>query len=381
LKIFNTLSGLKNKATPRNGNLSILICGPTVYDFSHVGHARILLFYDLVARYLMLNGVRTTAILNITDIDPKISFRAKEEMSSAAEISNRFINELLIDIHSLDINTLKIAKTSDHIETAIKLIRGLLSKKRAYFANGNVYLDTSLLPSYGKLSRMSRKDLFNSRVDIGPGKKNPYDILLWNGSDDFGQKYYDEFLGAGVPWWHMQDCSVAMSIFNGIYCMHGGATELIYPHHESLMAQLQMLTSDQQPVKIWNHIGLVSYKGKKMSKSFGNIIRIRDLVRKYNRNIIRLYLFSKHYRQPFMFSQSELNKFYLMDEIIASAFKEDVRTKIPHHHKTRLTNEFASHIENDVNTPAALELMIEIARKRESITDLRYMARIFGLIY
>ena len=169
----------------------------------------------------------------------------------------------------------------------------------------------------------------------------------------------------------MQDCSVAMSIFNGIYCMHGGATEIIYPHHESLMAQLQMLTSDQQPVKIWNHIGLVSYKGKKMSKSFGNIIRIRDLVRKYNRNIIRLYLFSKHYRQPFMFSQSELNKFYLMDEIIASAFKEDVGTKIPDHHKTRLTNEFTSHIENDVNTPAALELMIEIARKRESIANLR----------
>jgi cysteinyl-tRNA synthetase len=380
LKIFNTLSGLKNKATPRNGNLSILICGPTVYDFSHVGHARILLFYDLVARYLALSGVRTTAILNITDIDPKISFRAKEEMSSAAEISNRFINELLIDIHSLEINTLEIAKTSDHIETATKLIRGLLSKKRAYFANGNVYLDTSLLPSYGKLSRMSRRDLFNSRVDIGPGKKNPYDILLWNGSDDFGQKYYDEYLGAGVPWWHMQDCSVAMSIFNGIYCMHGGAIELIYPHHESLMAQLQALTSNNQPVKIWNHIGLVSYKGKKMSKSFGNIIRIRDLIRKYNPNIVRLYLFSKHYRQPFVFSQSELSKFYLTDKIIASALRGDVRTKIPHR-KTNLTNEFISHIENDVDTPAALELMIEIARKREFITDLRYMARIFGLVY
>ena len=380
MKIFNTLSGLKNKATPRNGNLSILICGPTVYDFSHVGHARILLFYDLVARYLVLSGVRTTAILNITDIDPKISFRAKEEMSSAAEISNRFINELLIDIHSLEINTLEIAKTSDHIETATKLIRGLLSKKRAYFANGNVYLDTSLLPSYGKLSRMSRRDLFNSRVDIGPGKKNPYDILLWNGSDDFGQKYYDEYLGAGVPWWHMQDCSVAMSIFNGIYCMHGGAIELIYPHHESLMAQLQALTSNHQPVKIWNHIGLVSYKGKKMSKSFGNIIRIRDLIRKYNPNIVRLYLFSKHYRQPFVFSQSELSKFYLTDKIIASALRGDVRTKIPHR-KTRLTNEFISHIENDVDTPAALELMIEIARKREFITDLRYMARIFGLVY
>ncbi|MGC2683127.1 MAG: class I tRNA ligase family protein [Candidatus Nitrosopolaris sp.] len=380
LRIFNTLSGLKDKATPRDGILKMLICGPTVYDFSHLGHARILLFYDLVARYLMLSGMRTTAILNITDVDPKISFRAKEERSSAADISNRFINELFIDIQSLGINTLSIARTSDYVETARKLILGLLSEKRGYFANGNIYLDTSSLVSYGKLSRMSRQDLVNRRVDIAPGKKNPSDILLWNGSDDFGQKYYDSLLGEGVPWWHMQDSSVAMSIFNGIYDIHGGATELVYPHHESVLAQLRTLTSNQQPVKIWNHVGLVSINGKKMSKSFGNIIRIRDLLRKYGSNIIRLYLFSKHYRQPLVFSQSELDKFYSTDETIASALWEDVDTKNLHC-RTRLTNEFTSYIENDVNTSAALELMIETARKRESIADLRYMVRIFGLVY
>ena len=365
---------------PTDGNLRMLICGPTVYDFSHLGHARILLFYDLVARYLTLSGIRTTAILNITDIDPKISLRAKEEMSSAADISNRFINELLIDIQSLGISTLSIARTSDYIETARKLTLGLLSKKRAYFASGNVYLDTSSIVSYGKLSQMSLEDLVNNRVDIAPGKKNPNDILLWNGSDDFGQSYYDEYLGVGVPWWHMQDSSVAMSIFNGKYDIHGGAIELVYPHHESIMAQLRVITSNQQPVKIWNHVGLVNIKGKKMSKSFGNTIRIRDLIRKYNSNIIRLYLFSKHYRQPFMFSQSELDTFYSIDEIIASALWRDAGSKIPHR-KTRLTNEFTSYIENDINTPAALELLIDTARKRESITDLRYMVRIFGLVY
>ncbi|MDP9288896.1 MAG: class I tRNA ligase family protein [Thermoproteota archaeon] len=380
MRIFNTLSGMEEKATSRDGNLRMLICGPTVYDFSHLGHARILLFYDLVARYLILSGKRTTAILNITDIDPKISLRAKEERSSAADISNRFIKELMIDIQSLGINTLCIARTSDYVETAKKIILELLGKKRAYFSNGNIYLDTSSLVSYGKLSQMSREDLINSRVDIAPGKKNPNDILLWNGIDDFGQKYYDKSLGVGVPWWHMQDASVAMSIFNGLYDMHGGATELVYPHHESLLAQLQVLTSNQLPVKIWNHVGLVSINGKKMSKSFGNIIRIRDLIRKYNSNIIRLYLFSKHYRQPFMFSQSELDKFYSTDETIASALWKDIGTKIPHR-RTRLTKEFTSYIENDVNTPAALELLIETAREGESIADLRYMVRIFGLVY
>jgi cysteinyl-tRNA synthetase len=380
LRIFNTLSGLKEKATPRDGNFRMLICGPTVYDFSHLGHARILLFYDLVAKYLMSSGKRTRAILNITDIDPKISLRAKEERSSAADISNRFIKELMIDIQSLGINTLCIARTSDYIETAKKLILELLSKKRAYFSNGNIYLDASSLVSYGKLSHMSREDLVNSRVDIAPGKKNPSDILLWNGIDDFGQKYYDKSLGVGVPWWHMQDSSVAMSIFNGLYDIHGGATELVYPHHESLLAQLQVLTSNQRPVKIWNHVGLVSINGKKMSKSFGNIIRIRDLIRKYNSNIIRLYLFSKHYRQPFMFSRSELDKFYSTDETIANALWKDIGTKIPSR-RTRLTKEFTSYIENDVNTPAALELMMETAREGESIADLRYMVRIFGLVY
>lgn len=380
MRIFNTLSGLKEKATPSDGNLRMLICGPTVYDFSHLGHARILLFYDLVVKYFMSSGKRATAILNITDIDPKISLRAKEEGSSAADISNRFIKELMIDIQSLGINTLCIARTSDYVETAKKLILELLDKKRAYFSNGNIYLDTSSLVSYGKLSQMSREDLINSRVDIAPGKKNPNDILLWNGIDDFGQKYYDKSLGVGVPWWHMQDASVAMLIFNGLYDIHGGATELVYPHHESLLAQLQVLTTNQRPVKIWSHVGLVSINGKKMSKSFGNIIRIRDLIRKYNSNIIRLYLFSKHYRQPIMYSQSELDKFYSTDETIASALWRETGTKIPHR-RTRLTKEFTSYIENDVNTPAALELMIDTAREGESIADLRHMVRIFGLVY
>ena len=380
MRVFNTLSGLKDKAIPRNGNFRMLICGPTVYDFSHLGHARILLFYDLVARYLMLSGIRTTAILNITDIDPKLSSRAKDERSSAEDISNRFVNELLIDIKSLGIYTLSIARTSDYVKTARRLILGLLNNKRAYFASGNVYLDTSSVVSYGSLSQISRDDLVNRRVDIAPGKKNPNDILLWNGSDDFGQKYYDDSLGVGVPWWHMQDSSVAMSIFNGIYDMHGGATELVYPHHESIMAQLRTLTSNQKPVKIWNHVGLVNVDGKKMSKSFGNVLRIRDLIRKYNSNVIRLYLFSKHYRQPIMFSDSELAKFHSADEILSNALWEDINTKIPHR-RTKLTNKFTSYIENDVNTPAALELMIETAKKRQSIPELRYMVRIFGLVY
>ena len=378
LRIFNTLSRQKDEVLSRDNTARILVCGPTVYDFSHFGHARILLFYDLVARYLEQKGMNTTAILNITDIDPKISFRAKEEGSSATEISNRFINELLIDIRSLGIETFSIARTSDYLETAKDLIRGLVTEKRAYFTNNNVYLDTSSLASYGWLSRMSRDELINSRVDIAKGKKNPSDILLWNGSDDFGQTYHDNFLGTGVPWWHIQDSSVAMSIFDGKYDIHGGAIELVYPHHESIIAQLQVLTSSQQPVKIWNHVGLVTINGKKMSKSFGNVVRIRDMLHKYGSNIIRLYLFSRHYRQPFKFSQSELDKYCFINDKIASSLWRTVGTS--NQSSSKLRQKFTSYIENDMNTPAALQLMTEAAT-RHDLTDLKYMTRIFGLSY
>lgn len=378
MRIFNTLSRQKEEVLSRDNTARILVCGPTVYDFSHFGHARILLFYDLLARYLEQKGMKTTAILNITDIDPKISFRAKEEGSSAAEISNRFINELLIDIRSLGIETFSIARTSDYLETAKNLILGLVTEKRAYFTNNNVYLDTSSLASYGRLSRMSRDELINSRVDIAKGKKNPSDILLWNGSDDFGQTYHDNFLGTGVPWWHIQDSSVAMSIFDGKYDIHGGAIELVYPHHESIIAQLQVLTSSQQPVKIWSHVGLVTMNGKKMSKSFGNVVRIRDMLHKYSSNIVRLYLLSRHYRQPFKFSQSELDKYCFINDKIASSLWRTVSTS--NQSSSKLRQKFTRYMENDMNTPAALQLMIEAAT-RHDLTDLKYMTRIFGLSY
>lgn len=378
MRIFNTLSRQKDEALSRDNTARILVCGPTVYDFSHFGHARILLFYDLLARYLEQKGMKTTAILNITDIDPKISFRAKEEGSSAAEISNRFINELLIDIRFLGIETFSIARTSDYVETAKNLVRGLVTDKRAYFTNGNVYLDTSSLASYGRLSRMSRDELINSRVDIANGKKNPSDILVWNGSDDFGQKYYDNYLGTGVPWWHIQDSSVAMSLFNGKYDIHGGAIELVYPHHESIIAQLQVLTSSQQPVKIWNHVGLVTVNGRKMSKSFGNVVRIRDMLQKYGSNIIRLYLFSRHYRQPFKFLQSELDKYCFINDKIASSLWRTAGTS--NQSSSKLKQKFTRYIENDMNTPAALQVLIEAATHHDP-TDLKYMTRIFGLNY
>src|SRR5919202_1196008 len=368
--------------------VKIFICGPTVYDYSHLGHARVFLFYDLMGRYFIFRDFRPIVIVNITDIDPKISFKAKLESISQRKLSTKYLEELLIDLSSLGINgTLNFARASDYVESSKEIVKKLLRKNVAYSTSGNMFLDTTRLPSYGKLSGMTRQELDNARLDISPGKRNPSDILLWNTVDDLGEKYSDEFLGSGVPWWHLQDSSIAISNFNGHYDIHGGAVDLIYPHHESHRAQLQVLTSCERPVKYWTHVGLLTVGSKKMSKMLHNTIRIRDLLKKYDSNIIRLYIFSNNYRSQFDFSLSRLDRFREVDDIIANAFiRSDKASSEFYYHKydqttKRYLNNCVKCIEDAFATPKALEIMIDTAKSDRSFAALKQMVKIFGLRY
>src|SRR5919202_1988292 len=350
--------------------VKIFICGPTVYDYSHVGHARIFLFYDLMTRYFVFKDLHPIVIVNITDIDPKISFKAKMESISQHKLSTKYLEELLVDMSLLGIDgTLNFARASDYVEISKEIIKKLLRNKVAYYTGGNIFLDTAGLSSYGKLSGMSRFDLDNARLDIAPGKHNPSDILLWNAADEFDEKYFDKTLGNGVPWWHLQDSSIAMSNFNGHYDIHGGAVDLIYPHHESHLAQLQVLTSSERPVRYWTHVGLLTLGAKKMSKTLNNTIRIRDMLKKYSSNILRLYIFSNHYRSPFEFSLSRLDNFRNVDEVIASAFIHGSRDS-DRQCKTirkKYLSKFIRCIEDDFDTPQALEIMIDTAKSDKSL--------------
>jgi len=364
--------------------VKIFICGPTVYDYSHLGHARIFLFYDIMTRYFIFKDLHPIVIVNITDIDPKISFKAKVEGISPHKLATKFLKELLVDISLLGINiTLNFARASDYVDFSKEIIKKLIRNKMAYSTSGKIFLDTTGLSTYGKLSGMTRYDLENARLDIDPGKHNPSDILLWNAADDFDEKYFDKTLGNGVPWWHLQDSSIAMSNFNGHYDIHGGAVDLIYPHHESHLAQLQVLTSSERPVKYWTHVGLLTLGAKKMSKSLDNTIRIRDVLKRYNSNILRLYIFSNHYRSPFEFSLSRLDNFRDVDEVIAKAFihsdrNNDRRCKTS---RKKYLSKFIRCIEDDFDTPQALETMIDAAKSDKSLAALIDMVNIFGLRY
>jgi cysteinyl-tRNA synthetase len=334
-----------------------------------------------MTRYMRFKGLTPIVIVNITDIDPKIPIRASIEGLSIEALTNKYIDELYNDLLSCDIITsFNFVRVSDYVNTAAKLVTNLLERKLAYSRNGNIYLDTTRLNSYGKLSQMNKSDLDNRRLDIGPGKINPSDILIWNASDEFGQKYYHKILGSGIPWWHMQDSSVVMSNFNGIYDIHGGGTELIYPHHESHLAQLEVLTSSSCPIRYWTHVGLVKIQGRKMSNSIGNTIKIRDILKRYNSNTLRLYFFSQHYRESIIFSESKLNKFEIIDKNISNAI-DNVLACEESSNNSKLLTKFIRYIEDDFDTPRALDLLINTARSHDEVNDLKNMVNTFGLQY
>lgn len=350
----------------------MFVCGPTVYDDIHAGHARMLLFFDLVSRYLRYKGKKVTALVNITDIDPKISARAQSEGVNPQHLAQEYADRFLVDMSALGMDGFVFARVSDYTDMAKQLITKLLKEGKAYSADGNVYLDTMAIKGFGELSMSTRQELDNCRLDISPGKRSPSDILVWNASDIVG--FADKDLGAGIPWWHMQDSSVAMANFGGTYDVHGGATELVYPHHEFHLSQLKVLTSMARPVRIWSHVGLVYSGRKKMSKSAGNVITIRQLLEKHNTNTIRLYFYSKPYRKQFDFSEQDLAKFEEIDQAISAKIQSKTN-----HAKSNLKS-FLRHLEDDFDSPSALNAVIDSARSGNG-KDLQVMAGILGLRY
>ncbi|MDQ3838571.1 MAG: class I tRNA ligase family protein, partial [Thermoproteota archaeon] len=293
MRVFNTLSKkdqlfrISNRHTlhKTEKQFKIFVCGPTVYDYCHLGHARIILFYDLVARFLRYTGSNVVFVMNVTDVDPKVSARAKRYGVSPEKVSDKFFHQLFTDLSLLDVTGLSLARVSDYVAEARQLASDLLKKGAAYSLSANIYLDTAKIKAFGQMSGMSRSRLNDMRLDLATNKRSPADILLWNTSDDIGYTYKDKTLGEGFPTVHLQDLSVIMALYAGTYHIHGGATDLVYPHHETLLGQLIALTSLRRPVKCWTHVGLLMNKGSKMSNSLGNAIQIRRIHRRYGRNI------------------------------------------------------------------------------------------------
>ena len=307
LKVYNTLTRHLDDFEPIHpGRVNMFVCGPTVYDVSHIGHGKSYVAYDIIARYLRKKGYSVFFVLNITDIDDKIINRAKETKEDPLKLSERYAQAFYKDMKDLHVNSINLyAKASDFIPEIIGQIKGLVDKGIGYKIAGGVHYDISKFPEYGKLSRQNLEQLTVHRVDPDPEKRNPGDFVLWKAQKP-GEIAWDSPWGKGRPGWHIEDTAITLTYFGATYDLHGGGTELIFPHHEAEIAQAEGLTGEKPLAKYWAHTGLLSIKGQEMHKSLGNFVPIQEAIEKAGVEALRVLYASTHYRSPLDYTEETL---------------------------------------------------------------------------
>ena len=309
LRVYNTLTRKYEVFEPITpGIVRMYVCGPTVYDYSHLGHARTYVAFDVIKRYLILKGYDVIHVQNITDIDDKIINRAREEGKSWREIADRFTKDYLESLEKLNIHVHIHPRVSEHIKDIIEFIEELIERGYAYVApSGSVYFNVDKYDDYGKLSGRLKKELWSQEEEFIKEKKNPYDFALWKAAKP-GEPWWESPWGKGRPGWHIE-CSVMSSKYLGEqFDIHGGGQDLIFPHHENERAQSEARFGRRPWVKYWLHAGLFRVSGEKMSKSLGNIITLKEAFKKWRPEVIRLWLATIHYRRPVEFSEEALKQ-------------------------------------------------------------------------
>ncbi|MDP8002606.1 MAG: cysteine--tRNA ligase, partial [Caldisphaera sp.] len=288
--------------------VSMYVCGPTVYDYTHIGHARTFVVFDSIRRYLSLKGYNVTYVQNITDIDDKIINKANELRTSWDKIADSYTKDYLENLNRLNIRIDLHPRVTQHINEIINFIQGLIDKGFAYMTkNGSVYFNVDKYPNYGRLSGNFNKNLWNQGEEIVSEKKNPYDFALWKSAKP-NEPFWESPWGKGRPGWHIE-CSVMSSRYLGKHIdIHGGGSDLIFPHHENEIAQSEAFFNETPWVKYWLHTSMLTIKGEKMSKSLGNIISLNEAISKWGTEILRLWLLSSHYRAVIEYSEQSLNQ-------------------------------------------------------------------------
>ncbi len=308
LRLYNTLTGQKEEFTPLTpGKVGMYVCGVTVYDYCHVGHARAAIVFDTVYRYLQHLGYEVNYIRNFTDIDDKIINRANEENIGWQEVTEKFIQAFNEDMGQLNIADPNVEpKATDHIDGMLDMVSSLIDQGKAYVAEGDVYFSIRNFPEYGKLSGRNLDDMMaGARVEPGEHKRDPMDFALWKKSKP-NEPSWDSPWGPGRPGWHIECSAMGRHFLGTRFDIHGGGKDLVFPHHENEIAQSQGC-SGTPPVKYWLHNGFVNINQEKMSKSLGNFFTIRDILKRYHPEVLRLFLLSHHYRGPIDFADQYLN--------------------------------------------------------------------------
>lgn len=309
MRVFNTLTGKKEEFIPLDDRkVRMYVCGVTVYDYCHVGHARSAVVFDVIRRYLRYRGYDVTFVRNFTDIDDKIIKKANEEGIPWHEVARKYTEEFYRDMDALGVERADIEpKATEYINEMIEVIKTLIEKGHAYVVNGDVYFSVSSFPEYGKLSKRDRSSMLaGARVEIDERKRDPMDFALWKASKP-GEPSWPSPWGPGRPGWHIECSAMSMKNLGETFDIHGGGADLIFPHHENEIAQSEAYTG-KPFARYWIHNGFITIDKEKMSKSLGNFFTIREVLNKYDPEVLRFFLLSTHYRSPVEFSEDSLRE-------------------------------------------------------------------------
>jgi len=390
LRFYNTLTNKKETFSPiQGGKVGIYVCGITVYDVCHVGHARSAVVFDVITRYFHYRGYDVTYVKNYTDIDDKIIVKANAEGKTIFDVSERYIKE-----HDEDMDTLRILRptitprATEHIKGMIHLISALVDKGLAYVVDSDVYYSVGGFDGYGKLSGRSTDEMLaGARVEVSEKKKDPLDFALWKASKE-GEPWWESPWGKGRPGWHIECSVMSQHFFGGTFDIHGGGEDLIFPHHENEIAQSEGATGEPL-ANYWIHNGFVRINQEKMSKSLGNIFTIKDIVKNYHPEVLRFFMLQSHYKSPVDFSEESLaeartgmDRFYstlkAMKEALAgcgdlsaiSAGDLSTRYREVYDRIVSLPDRFKEAMDDDFHTPKAIGYIFDAVRAVNSyMTD------------
>ena len=372
MQIYNTMTRKKEELVPlREGQISMYVCGPTVYDYIHIGNARPLIVFDTMRRYLESRGYKVTYVQNFTDIDDKLIRRANTENTTVSALAERFIKEYYTDADSLGIIRSTVnPRATEHIDDIIALVQTLIDKGHAYpVDNGDVYFSVRSYPGYGKLKGQDINDMENGvRIDPNDIKHDPLDFALWKGAKP-GEPSWPSPWGEGRPGWHIECSAMSMRILGPTFDIHGGGQDLIFPHHENEIAQSEAATG-KPFAHYWMHNGYLNIDNQKMSKSLGNFFRVRDITKEYDPEALRMFMLGANYRNPLNFSRE------LMDQAVTSLTR--LRTAKQRLNETPVDesvvtpglavtlqgfrDRFNEAMDDDLNTADALGVLFDAAR-------------------
>lgn len=376
MDIYSTLTRGKEEFETINKNkVNLFVCGPTVYDDAHIGHGRTYISFDTIKRYFEYKGYAVFYIQNITDIDDKIINRSKESGIPAADIAKKFEKRYIEDMHKLNVNGVNLfARATDHIDEIIDQIQRLIDKGFAYESDDGVYFEIDKFPEFGKLSNRNIDELESHRNIGETNKKNQNDFALWKKREGVDEPVWNSPWGNGRPGWHIEDTAITEYYFGQQYDVHGGGLDLIFPHHEAEITQMEAVSGKAPMVKFWLHTGFLNVSGEKMSKSLNNFITIRDLLKDYEADAFRFFVLSTHYRSPIDFSKESLHQSEKSLEKIKKFYTSLIDVEGVNDCKFEALKlakeEFFKSMDDDFNTPKAIASIFDLinSSKKEDLS-------------